>query len=79
MIEEVVVHEVAVALIMLPRQSLVFVQIHAENPREVQIPLLMPFDQLLIGTHGSRSCGKSQHGIRLQKDLSRNNICRLTA
>ena len=52
MIEQVGVHEVTIALIILRRESFVLVQVNGGDFGKVQIPLVVPFDQLLVGTIG---------------------------
>ena len=79
MVEQIVVHEIPVALVMLSGKPLVFVQVHAMDGGKVQIPLVVPFNQLFISPYGSRSCSQSQYSLRFQNKLRGNHICRFTA
>ena len=78
-VEEVVLHEVAVALVVIARQALVLVQVHGTDVGKGQVALVVPLDQLLIGADGGGTGGQTQHAIGLDDDLRRDEIRGLTA
>ena len=67
-VEEVVVHEVAVALVMGGLQAHVLVQVHAVDAGEVQALLPAAAGQLLIHAHGAGAGGQAQGAVGLVPD-----------
>ena len=51
MVKQVGVHKIAVALVIVRAKSLVFIQINSGDFGKVQIPLVVPFDQLFISAN----------------------------
>ena len=47
-VEEVFVHEIVIALVVIGRQAAVFVQIEGRAAAEIHITLVIPFNQLLV-------------------------------
>ena len=78
-VEQVGVHEVAVALLVVACQALVLVQVNRADLAEIQVALLVPLDQLLVGADRRRARGKPQHTVRLHNDLCGNDVGRLAA
>ena len=60
-VEQVLLHETAVALRMVGGKSLVLVQIHGAHAGEVDAPRLLPGDQFPVQGDGSGAGGKTQH------------------
>ena len=79
MVKKVVMHEIMIALVVFRLHAVVFIQIDRSHIRKIQIALFVPLDQLLICADRRRTGGKTEHGIRLEDDLRRNDICRLAA
>ena len=52
MVKQVAVHEAPIALGVLLRQAAVLVQVDGRDLGEVDIALVVPLDQLLVGAHG---------------------------
>ena len=48
MIEQILMHEVVVALIVVAGQALILVEVHGADLREIEITLLIPLHQLLV-------------------------------
>ena len=63
--EEICIHKVVIALIVLSRQSFILVQIHRCHFGKVQIALLIPFRQLLISADRRGTGSQSKHTVRL--------------
>ena len=60
-------------------EALVLIQVHGTDLGEIQVTLLIPLDQLLVGADGAAAGGKPQHGVGLQNNLSGNDVGSLTA
>ena len=78
-VKEVGLHKIAVALGVVRREAHVLVQIHALDLVKVQIPLVIPVDELLIHAHWGGPGGQSQHAGGVQDHLGGDNIGRLAA
>ena len=78
-IEEVVAHEIDVALGAVDVQPHILIQIHAPDLAEIQVALLIPRDELLIGTDGTAPGGQPQHAVGLQDDLRGDDVGSLPA
>ena len=50
MLKEIIIHKIIVTLIVILCKSLVLVQVYCLYIGEIQIALVVPFDQLLVGT-----------------------------
>ena len=48
MIEQILMHEVVVALVVVTCQPLILVEVHGANLGEIEITLLIPLHQLLV-------------------------------
>ena len=62
--EEILIHEVPVALFIVGGQSLVFIQIDGFYLREIQMALCVPFNQLLVSACRSGACCQAQDTVR---------------
>ena len=78
-VEQVVVHEVSIALIMLGAQTHILVQIHGAHLGEVQIAIRTAADQFLVSAHGRAAGSQAQNTVRLQHHLSRQQVSHLAA
>ena len=78
-VKEVLLHEVAVALLVGGLQADVFIQVHGLDLGEVQVALLVPVDELVIHPHGAGAGGEAHHAVGLQDDLGGEDIGRLAA
>ena len=65
-VEEVGLHEIAVALVMGGGQADILVQVYRAHPGEAQISLLVPLHQLTVGPDGRGARGQPQHAVRIQ-------------
>ena len=65
MVEQIILHEIAVALIVGGGQPYIFVQVYRVHLGKAQIPLPVPLHQLLVGPDGGGAGGQTQHTVRL--------------
>ena len=79
MVEEIVLHEIAVALLMVGGQPEVLVQVDGAGLREGQVALLIPLHKLLIEPYGGTAGGQTQHAVGLVDHLRRDNVGRPAA
>ena len=79
MVEQILPHEAAVALGMVPGQAAVFVQVDGDRLPEIQLALLIPLNQMAVGADGGGACCKAQHALGVQGHLGGNDIGRLQA
>ena len=79
MVKQIVVHEVVIALVVLPGQAQVFIQVHRAHTGKIHIALVVPVHQLHIRAHRAGTGGQAQHAVRLQDDLGRNQVGGLAA
>ena len=70
-------HKMPVTLLMPARQSPVLVQINCRYTRKINIPLIIPFHQLRVGSNRSSPRCQPKDGIGLYNHLRRYNIRRL--
>ena len=56
MVEQIFLHEAAVALGMVPGQAAVFIQIDGNRLPEIQLALLIPLNQMAVGADGGGAC-----------------------
>ena len=78
-IEEMLTHEIVIALRVVVREATVLVQVIGNDLGEIDIALFVPFDKLLIGADGRGARCQAQHAIGLEDNLSRDDIGRLAA
>ena len=64
---------------MIRGQAAVFVQIERGTGAEIHVALIIPLDQLLVNSNRGRAGRQAEYRIRLEDDLRRNNVGRLTA
>ena len=79
MIEEMLIHEVVVALGIVVRDTKVLVEVIRADLGEVDIALLVPIDKLVIGANGRIARSKAQNTVGLEDNLSRNDVGCLAA
>ena len=79
MVKEVGLHEIAVALVMGGSQPRVLVQVHALHLGEVQIPGLVPLNELLVHADGRGARGQTQHTGRIEVHLGGDDVGRPAA
>ena len=65
MIEEMLIHEVVIALGIVIRDTKVLVEVIRADLREVNIALLVPIDKLIIGANGRIARSKAQNTVGL--------------
>lgn len=78
-IEEVLTHEVVIALGIVVRKAAILVQVVGADLGKVDVALLVPSSELLVGTDRGGAGGKTQHAIGLEDNLRRDNIGGLAA
>ena len=78
-IEEVITHEIVIALRVVVAQAAILIQVIGTNLGKVDVALLVPINELVIRANGRAARGKAQHRIRLQDDLSGDDVGRLAA
>ena len=69
MVKEVVLHEVAVALVVGGGQTRILVQVHGTDLAEIQVAGLIARDQLLVHPDGGGPGGETQHAVGLQNNM----------
>ena len=75
MVEQVLVHEVPVALVVGPGQTTVLVEVDGGDLGEAQIADLVPvLDQALVGAHGGAAGGQTQNAVGLGDDLGSDDV-----
>ena len=74
MVKQMVVHEIAIALIVIGGDGVVFIQIDGADSGEIQLAGLILLDQAGIHTLGGGAGGKTQHAVGLERDLRRDDI-----
>ena len=79
MMEQVVVHKIAITLGMVRGQTQIFIQIKGCNLGKIQIALLVLFDQILIGADGCGTGSQTKDTIGLQNHLCGDDIGSLAA
>lgn len=65
MVEQVMPHEISIALIVVSRQTHILIQVHSLYLRKVHIALFVPLDQLLINANGAAAGSQAQNGVGL--------------
>ena len=78
-VKQIMIHEIKIALIIFSRQSLVLVQIDRCYITKIQITLLIPFNELFVGSDRCGTGSQTQHTVWFHNDLCGNNVCCLTA
>ena len=68
-LKEIVIHEVVVALVIIPGKPSVFIQVHALYTGEIQITFVVPFDQLLVSADWGGSGCQAKDTVRLHQYL----------
>mgnify|MGYP003300403364 CR=1 FL=1 len=75
MVEQVLVHEVPVALVVGAGQAAVLVQVDGGDLSEAQIADLVPvLDQALVGADGGAAGGQTQNAVGLGDDLGSDDV-----
>ena len=78
-IEEVLTHEVVIALGIVVRKAAILVQVVGADLGKVDVALLVPSSELLVGTDRGGAGGKTQHTVGLEDNLGRDDISGLAA
>ena len=74
--EQVLVHEVTVALVIGSVQSYIFVQVHRFYMGKIQYSLFIHSSQLIVGTYRGRTGSKTKDTIRFgQNNTGDNSSC----
>ena len=68
-VKQVLVHEIIVALVIVLGQAFVLVKVYGSNLGEIQIPLFVPFHQLVINPNRRGTSGQSQGAVWLHNNL----------
>ena len=76
-VEQVVLHEVAVALVVSAGQALVLVQVHGGHAGKGNLPRLVTLHQALVGADGRGAGSQAQHALGLHNHLSGDDAGRL--
>ena len=74
--EQVLIHEIPVALGMLFGQAAVLVQIDGGDLREIEVALVVPLHQLGVGAHRGAAGRQTQHTVRFHDDLCGDDVGR---
>src|ERR1051325_6929328 len=77
--EEVLVHEVVIALGVILGQAHVFVEVERRHAREVELLLFVQPYQFLIEAEWRGAGGHAEHGIRLGVEYFDDDLCRRLA
>ena len=78
-IEEVLAHKVVIALGIVVRKTTILIQVIGADLGEVNVTLLVPSSELLVGANRGGAGGKTQHAIGLEDNLGRDDISGLAA
>ena len=78
-IEEVLTHKVVVALGIVVRKATILVEVVGADLGKVDVTLLVPCGELLVGANRGGAGGKTQHAIGLEDNLGRDDIGGLAA
>ena len=78
-IEEVLTHKVVIALGIVVRKAAILVQVVGADLGKVDVALLVPSSELLVGANRGGAGGKTQHAIGLEDNLGRDDIGGLAA
>ena len=78
-IEEVLTHKVVVALRIVVRKATILVEVVGADLGKVDVTLLVPSGELLVGANRGGAGGKTQHAIGLEDNLGRDDIGGLAA
>ena len=78
-IVEILAHEIVIALRVIVRKPAILIEVIGAYLGEIDVALLAPISELIVCPHGRRAGSKAEHAVGLQDDLSRDDICRLTA
>ena len=74
--EQVLVHEITIALVIRSVQSHIFVQVNGLNVRKIKDSFFIHSSQLVISSNWGRTCSKSQDTIRFgQNNTGDNGSC----
>ena len=68
-LEKIVIHEVVVALVIIPGKTSVFIQVHALYTGEIQIAFVVPFNQLLVSADWGGTGCQTKNTVRLHQYL----------
>ena len=79
MVEQIGVHEITVALIILRGESFVLVQIYAGYTCEVEIAFVVPLDELFVGADRRRTCCKTKYCVWFHNHLCGDDVCCFSA
>ena len=72
-LEEVHVHEVAIALLVVAGQAAVLVEVVGLDLGEVELAGLIGGNEVLVGADGRGARGKAEHAVGLEGDLGRDD------
>ena len=78
-VEEIVLHEITVALVVFGRERIVFVKVVALYILEIDFAVFIHFDELFVKTDGRRAGCKTENAVGLLVDLSGDDLSRLHA
>ncbi len=56
--EQVLIHKVIVALVVVPGKPFVFIQVYGCHLGEIQIPLVVPFYKVFVSADRAGACSK---------------------
>ena len=79
MIEQMLLHEIAVALLVLRIKTAIFVQIEGGHARKIELAFLETAHELSIQTLGRRTGGQTQHATGLFRNQIGDDIGRSLA
>ena len=71
MVEKIVVHEIAVALIVIGSERVVFVEIVGSDILEGDLAVFVHFGKVFVHTHGRGTGSKAENAVRLGFEKSR--------
>lgn len=78
-IEQVLLHEVVVALRVVVRQAAVLIQVVRADLGEIKVAGLVGLDEVLIGPNGRGTGGQAENASGVHNDLRGDDVRRLTA
>ena len=78
-VEQVVTHEEVIALRVIMVEAAVLVQVVGADLGEIAVPVLAGLNEVLVGADGRGAGGEAEHAVRLQDDLSGDDVRRFAA
>ena len=77
--EEVLAHEIVVALFILRGEAAIFVEVHRFHFGEIDVALAVPVDKLTVNAERRGTGSEAEHTARIENNLRGDNVGRFAA